>query len=37
MVSELNIREVEDLRDRLESRPGSYISDFMVHPDLHQG
>ena len=37
MVSDFNIREVEDLRDRLESQPGSYISDFMVHPDLHQG
>ena len=30
MVSEFNIREVEDLRDRLESQSGSYISDFMV-------
>ena len=37
MVSDFNIREVEDLRDRLESQPDSYISDFMVHPDLHQG
>ena len=37
MVSDFNIREVEDLRDRFESQPGSYISDFMVHPDLHQG
>ena len=30
MVSEFNIREVEDLRDRLVSQSGSYISDFMV-------
>ena len=30
MVSDFNIREVEDLRDRLESQSGSYISDFMV-------
>ena len=30
MVSEFNIREVEDLRDRLMSQSGSYISDFMV-------
>lgn len=30
MVSEFNIRAVEDLRDQLVSQSGSYISDFMV-------